>query len=418
MVVANGRENDARRLSAELHAFHELARVVASGPYTADEIVERICKEVRTGFGFDRALLARYDAEQGTLHAYVQQNIDWPGDAWLPLDMFPFLQRALAERRAVYVPDAASTGAVPEKIVARFAVGSLVGVPLVTEDRCVGFLVCDRRSRRDHFDVGEQELLLLSTLGRVAAVFIDKADQYSTLEHALEELRRVDQTKTDFVGVASHELRTPIAVVHGIASTLHLRGHELTDDQLDELRQTLFEQTTRLAALAQSLLDLSRIDAGSVRPEPQRFRPRERIETLLSQIAPDRLGDVRVVVRPDLELVTDPDALERIVANLVTNALHYGAPPVKVQAVEAEPFRLLVEDHGNGVDPGFVERLFDRFSRGRESERQRVGGAGLGLAIARSYAVALGGDLLYEDRCPGARFALELPGAVAVSAAP
>jgi signal transduction histidine kinase len=415
MVLASSRENDARRLSAELHAFHELARVVASGPYTADEIVERICGEVRTGFGFERALLARYDLEQRTLHAFVQQNIEWPGDAWLPLDMFPFLQQALQERRAVFVFDAASDGAVPEKIVARFAVGSLVGVPLISEDRCVAFLVCDRRGGRDHFEVGDQELHLLSTLGWVAAVFIDKADQYGELEEALEELRRIDQTKTDFVGIASHELRTPIAVVHGIASTLHLRGHELADNQLDELRETLFQQTTRLSALAQSLLDLSRIEAGSVQPQPQQFRPRERIETLLTQIAPDRLDDVVVGVPPELELVTDPDALERIVGNLVTNALRYGEPPVEVQAVVSEPFRLVVEDHGAGVDPSFVDRLFDRFSRGRESEVQRVGGAGLGLAIARSYAVALGGDLRYEHGRAGARFALELPGALAAA---
>jgi signal transduction histidine kinase len=412
MVVASSQQNDARRLSAELRAFHELARVVASGPYTATEIVDRICTEVRTGFGFERAMLVRYHADERTLHAFVQQNIEWPGDEWLRIDKFPFLEQALAERRAVLVRDAGPAGAVPEKIVQRFAVGSIVAVPLVVEDRCLGFLVADRRGGADRFDVGEEDLQLLSTLGLVAAVFVDKADQYSELAEALGELRRLDQTKTDFVGIASHELRTPIAVVHGIASTLHLRGHELADHQLDDLRRTLFEQTTRLSSLAQGLLDLSRIDAGAVRPHPERFRPRERIETMLAQIAPDRLADVRLAVPPELEIVTDPDALERIVSNLVTNALRYGKPPVEVQAAHSDPFRLVVEDHGGGVDASFVDRLFDRFSRGGD-EPQRVGGAGLGLAIARSYAIALGGDLRYEDVGSGARFALVLPGVVA-----
>jgi signal transduction histidine kinase len=412
MVVASSQEHDARRLSAELRAFHELARVVASGTYTAAEIVDRICTAVRTGFGFQRAMLVRYDADERTVHAFVQQNIVWPGDEWLRIDKFPFLEQALAERRAVLVADAGPSGAVPEKIVERFAVGSIVGVPLVAEDRCLGFLVADRRGGADHFAVAEEELQLLSTVGWVAAAFVDKADQYSALEDALEELRRLDQTKTDFVGIASHELRTPIAVVHGIASTLHLRGHELADNQIHELRRTLFEQTTRLSSLAQGLLDLSRIEAGAVRPHPERFRPRERIETLLSEIAPDRLDDVDLAVSPELEIVTDADALERIVANLVTNALRYGHPPVEVHAEASEPFRLVVSDHGGGVDPAFVDRLFDRFSRGGE-DRQRVGGAGLGLAIARSYALVLGGDLHYEDSGQGARFALVLPGAIA-----
>ena len=410
MVVTSSQEGGTR-LSAELRAFHDLARVVASGPYTATEIVNRICTTVRTGFGFERAMLVRYDDGERTVHAFVQQNIDWPGEAWLHIEKFPFLEQALAEGRAVLVDDARAAGAAPGKIIERFGVGSIVGVPLVVEDRCLGFLVADRLGGANRFELGDEDLKLLSTIGWVAAVFVDKADQYSALEDALDELQRVDQTKTDFVGIASHELRTPIAVVHGIASTLHLRGHELAHHQLDQLRETLFQQTTRLSSLAQGLLDLSRIEAGAVQPQPRLFRPRERIETLLPQIAPDRLDDVQVSVPPELEIVTDPDALERIVANLVTNALRYGDPPVEVGAEATEPFRLVVADNGNGVDPAFVDRLFDRFSRGGD-ERHRTGGAGLGLAIARSYAVALGGDLRYEDAHPGACFALVLPGAV------
>ena len=408
MVVAGSKQGNTGRLSAELRAFHELARVVASGPYTAGEILDRICSEVRRGFGFERALLVRYDADAGTVHAVVQHNVEWPGDEWLDIERFPFLAQAAARGRAVQIRDAAAEGAVPDAIVERFGVGSLVAVPLVVEDRCLGFVVADRRGGAERFDVDQEDMQLLSTLGWVSAVFVDKADQYGELEEALADLRRLDEMKTDFVGIASHELRTPIAVVHGIASTLHLRGDELTHEQLAELRRTLFEQTTRLSSLTQGLLDLSRIEAGAVRPRPERFHPRERIETLLPQIAPDRLDDVRLAIAPELELVTDADAFERIVANLVTNALRYGRPPVDVRAEIDEPLRIVVRDHGDGVEAVFVSRLFERFSRGGD-DRRRESGAGLGLAIARSYALALNGDLRYEDGCPGASFALVLP---------
>ena len=411
MVVAGSEQGRTGRLSAELRAFHELARVVASGPYTAGEILDRICSEVRRGFGFERALLVRHDADAGTVHAVVQHNVEWPGDEWLDIERFPFLVQAAAGRRAVQIRDAAAERAVPDAIVGRFGVGSLVAVPLVVEDRCLGFVVADRRGGAERFDVDEQDMQLLSTLGWVAAVFVEKADQYGELEQALADLRRLDEMKTDFVGIASHELRTPIAVVHGIASTLHLRGGELTPEQLAELRRTLFEQTTRLSSLTQGLLDLSRIEAGALRPRPERFRPRERIETLLPQIAPDRLGDVRLAVAPELELVTDADAFERIVANLVTNALRYGRPPIDVRAELGEPLRIVVRDHGDGVEATFVSRLFERFSRGGD-DRRREAGAGLGLAIARSYALALNGDLRYEDGRPGACFALVLPASV------
>ncbi len=405
-VSAHGLSRDG--LPADLRAFSELARVVASGPYAVADIVERICTAVRTGFGFERALLVRFDSRARTIHAIVQQGLDWPGDQWLDLDRFPFLERALAEREAVFVPDVRAEPAMPTTIAERFRIRSIVAVPLTIEDRCAGFLVADRRHGDAEFELAPEDLRLLSTLGWVAAVFVEKAADYAELQEALAELRQLDTAKSDFVGIASHELRTPIAVVHGIASTLHLRGDELAHEQLLELRRTLFEQTTRLSALTQSLLDLSRIEAGAMVPKPERFRPRERVETLLPQIAPDRVGEITIGVPPELELRTDPEAVERVLANLLTNALRYGKPPVQVWAELHPTVRLIVEDRGEGVEEELVDRLFDRFSRSR-TKPQAAGGAGLGLAIARSYALALGGDLVYEHASPGARFTLVLP---------
>jgi signal transduction histidine kinase len=397
----------SERLSPELRVFHELARVVAAGPYRVDEVLDGICTEVRKAFGFDRALLVRHDRENETVHAVVQQGVNWPGETWLPLDMFPFLRRALEEGRTVYVDDALAEGAMPETIVERFGVRSLVAVPLSVENRCLGFLVLDRSG--GEFELTETDAELLTALGCVAAVLIEKADHYAELQDAVEELRTLDEAKSDFISIASHELRTPIAVVHGVASTLHLRGDELDSDQVHELRQTLFEQTRRLAELAGQLLDLSRFEAGVVVPEPEQFLPRQRIEELLLRIVPERIPDCRVEVDPRLELVTDPLAFERVVANLVTNALRYGEPPVVVRAETEDGFRLVVEDHGKGIEPAFVPRLFDRFSRS-DSARRQAGGAGLGLSIAQSFAQTLGGALTYESGQPtGARFALELP---------
>ena len=134
--------------------------------------------------------------------------------------------------------------------------------------------------------------------------------------------------RTEFVSLASHELRTPISVVHGVAATLHHRGDALDHDQLRGLRRLLFEQTTRLAELTEQLLDLSRLDAGAVRLRTERFSPRERCETLLPRLAPDRAADVRIEIDPAVEIVSDPNAFERVVSNLVVNALRYGSPPV------------------------------------------------------------------------------------------
>jgi signal transduction histidine kinase len=102
--------------------------------------------------------------------------------------------------------------------------------------------------------------------------------------------------------------------------------------------------------------------------------------------------------------------IERVVGNLLTNALHYGATPIRIVGrLTDRHVRIIVEDSGEGIDPQFVPHLFDRFRRSETSGQKKVG-AGLGLSIARSYARAHGGELLFDPTGrPGARFELVLP---------
>lgn len=247
----------------------------------------------------------------------------------------------------------------------------------------------------------EADLSVLTALGEAAAAVADRARD---VDHA-------DQLKNDFVSIASHELRTPISVVHGIAATLHSRIEELRAEQVHALLGTLVQQTDRLRDLADQLLDLTRIDSGAD-GRAECFHPRERLDELVPRIAGDRAVDVRVLVDADAQLVADPIAFERVVANLILNALRYGKAPVEVRCQTGERFRFLVEDRGPGVDPEFVPRLFERFSRSDDTRRSGAPGTGLGLAIAAAYAEALHGRLDYESAEPtGARFILSLPAA-------
>jgi signal transduction histidine kinase len=247
----------------------------------------------------------------------------------------------------------------------------------------------------------EADLSVLTALGEAAAAVADRA----------RDVDDADRLKNDFVSIASHELRTPISVVHGIASTLHARVDDLRPDQVHALLGTLVQQTDRLRDLADQLLDLSRIESGAG-AYAERFHPRQRLDELVPRIAGERAADVHVLVEEDAQLIADPIAFERVAANLILNALRYGKAPVEVRCEEGERFRLLVEDRGPGVDPEFVPRLFDRFSRSDDTRRSGAPGVGLGLAIATAYADALGGRLDYEPVAPtGARFILSLPAA-------
>ncbi len=117
-----------------------------------------------------------------------------------------------------------------------------------------------------------------------------------------------------------------------------------------------------------------------------------------------RLADepaIDVAIDPGCEVVADPVAFERVVENLLTNAVKYGRAPI---AVRGDCDRLVVEDSGPGVAADFVPHLFERFTRAGGVPRS-VAGAGLGLAIARAFATAAGGELTYEPAEPsGSRF--------------
>lgn len=288
--------------------------------------------------------------------------------------------------------------------------GDAVRIPLEVEGRLAGWLVAEQA--RGERRVDDHDVRLLVAVGAAASVVLEHALRRREQEQALAELRRVERAKEEFASVASHELRGPIAVVHGISTTLRFRHDALDERQRADLRDALYEQSQRLTELAEQLLDLSRVDAGRLDVDRAPFRLREVVAGVLERVVPGRAAEVELAIDPAREVVSDRSAFERVVGNLLANAFKYGHPPVRVAAADGRGCtRLAIEDRGPGVDPVFAPRLFERFTRSDAARRGAASGAGLGLAIAQRYAEALGGSLRYEQARPegGARFVLTLP---------
>jgi signal transduction histidine kinase len=260
---------------------------------------------------------------------------------------------------------------------------------------------------------GREEVATLKTLGSLTELALDRARLFSQEQAARQALEEADELKMNFIALASHELRTPVAVIHGVVETIERRGDLIAADQRADLETMLRSQAAGLKSLVEQLLDLSRLDAHAVAIDPRRIPVRQRVEEIVAMSAGARAREVGVEVPADLEAVVDPDAFDRILTNLVTNALRYGRAPIHVSArSENGGLQLAVEDRGEGVPSEFVPKLFERFSRSDPS-RRRAGGTGLGLAIAHSYAEAHAGELRYRDARPhGARFELVLPNLV------
>jgi signal transduction histidine kinase len=257
---------------------------------------------------------------------------------------------------------------------------------------------------------GDEEFSMLRALGGLIGVALDRSRLFAHERAAREALEEADRLKSNFVSLAAHELRAPVAAVHGLAETLLKRAPELPEPRRIELREMLVRQTSRLLILVEQLLDLSRLEADAIAIRPEILRVRTRVEEIVAGTAGVAAPLIEVRIPDALEAPVDPAAFDRIVSNLVANALRYGAEPISITAeLRDRHFRLAVEDRGPGVPPELIPDLFERFARGASA---RVGGVGtgLGLAIARSYAQAHAGDLLYEPAEPhGARFELVLP---------
>ena len=226
----------------------------------------------------------------------------------------------------------------------------------------------------------------------------------------IRELARLERYRREFVADVSHEIKTPLTGIIGAAEMIG----EADDSSRPRLAAMIAKESKRLNALVQQILDLARLDREGAAPE----RARTDLAGLVREILEERRAEaesrgVERVFRGNGEVFADCDAtlVAEAVSNLVGNAVrHSGSPKVEVAcAATAHGAEIAVEDHGVGIPPEHVERVFERFYRVDQARAAESGGAGLGLAIVRRIARLHGGDVRLEPVSPhGCRFVLGL----------
>jgi two-component system sensor histidine kinase MtrB len=239
-------------------------------------------------------------------------------------------------------------------------------------------------------------------LGNLAVAFNRMAtslqDQINALVEAHDRERR-------FVADVSHELRTPLTALVNETAMLQHRIDGLREGER-RIGTMLVADVSRLRALVEDLLEVSRLEAGSTPPETSDVD----VGRFLQAVVDDRHPDARLVVpEPVGRVGTDRRSLERIVGNLLDNARNHAphSPVTVIGHIDGELLTVDVSDEGPGVPESELPRLFDRFYK---ADASRQGGSGLGLAIARQHARRLGGDLTAElGTGGGLTFRLQIP---------
>ncbi|MHB1344872.1 MAG: sensor histidine kinase [Thermoleophilia bacterium] len=234
----------------------------------------------------------------------------------------------------------------------------------------------------------------------------------SSLEEMRREVRHSDESLRGFVASAAHELRTPLTSIQGFSQAL-LDGTADTPEQRRRSAAAVFRESSRLRRLVEALLTLSRFDSREFRPAAVRVDARVLVLEEVDRLAEAGLVEPeRVRVGPEeapVLLVTDPDMLRQVVANLLRNAAQYGgSDPIAVRLHAGDgSVRLDVQNGGESLAPEERDRVFARFFRGRSGVRQE--GFGLGLPLVREICEVLGGTVELLDSGEGTTFRVTLP---------
>jgi len=258
---------------------------------------------------------------------------------------------------------------------------------------------------------GPEQRQLLETCASLLAISIERIHYVEIAQSTLVQMES-ERLRHSLLAAISHDLRTPLAALVGMADTLALAAGE-GPGRSAEIAQSMREAASRMSSQVSNLLDMARLQSGQVHLRRQ-WLPLEEslggaIRAMQGVLAP---GRVRVRLAGDLPLVhIDPALFERVLCNLLENAAKYtpAGSPIDIGAVVAgDHVRIAVDDQGPGLPPGREESVFEMFERGRKESA--TPGVGLGLAICRAIVEAHGGTIRGETRDGGgARFTIDLP---------
>jgi signal transduction histidine kinase len=282
----------------------------------------------------------------------------------------------------------------------------VLAMALLGSTAVTGYGLLVRKQANSAATVAITAVLSLLVATRLALLLREEERLRHELDLRNERLLELDRMKDGFVASVSHELRTPLTSIRGFTTTMTERWDQLSDEDKLAFLQTIDSQAKRLNRLVDTVLLLSRIEAGrmsSVREPLDIASP--------ARDAVKELGlDVRIEVNGETAALVeaDPDHIYQIFVNLLVNARRYGAPPIRI-TIEADERDVIarVSDEGEGVPMEFVPHLFDNFTQAPNARTAQ--GSGLGLAIVKGLVETAGGEVWYEHLQPrGSCFVVRL----------
>ena len=288
---------------------------------------------------------------------------------------------------------------------------AVIATPVWSQGRLAAVMTAGTRLRMEISDLEREAFELLAAhAGRA----LENAERFEAERSAVERMAELDRMKQDFLSSVSHEIRTPLTVIEGNGLTMEQHWDRLDDQTLREFLASMNANAKSLDAIVSKLLDFSRLESGRLEvhtTEVPVMVALDRVTARLSDLAARHM--VMVEGDPQVAVSADPLLLDRVLENLLSNALKYTPPGTGIllsaQSSGSEVV-FAVTDHGPGIPEDEVARLGERFFRGGDPNDRPAKGIGLGLALAREFLQLHGSALEVESTVGrGSRFWFRLP---------
>jgi len=430
-IELNSAQEELDKRLSGLDGLQKISRLVST-TLDEEEIFLRLNQSVLSDLGFDQFLILLHEQSKDfrcrLALGFSQENLDF----LLPfLSQHPQLITNLMQQQII--SSRKQKDGEHQELLRILGVKSLVITPLLDQKKLIGVLFAGNLINQNILTEGDEELIAilsdqiaqaLKNARLFEAAYRSSQDlerkvleRTHELSSALEEVRRISKTKTDFISAVSHELRTPLTSIKGYASLL-LTGKmgDIPENVKDRLSK-INHHSDSLVKLINELLDISRIESGKVSMQ----RSRQSIVPLIDntrdllspQIKEKNITYVTDVPQELPEVDIDPSQIERVIINLVGNAIKFtpenGAITIRA-AQNTASLTVSVIDTGIGIREEDIPNLFMEFYRTENAINQDIKGSGLGLALAKKIIEAHGGQIAVTSKInEGSTFSFTLP---------
>lgn len=402
-----------KRQGERLEVLHDVNLAVAS-TIDSKRILESFLEKALTYLPYAAAIVRLRHGQTGLFETAAFRGLTTP-ELEASMNPLDWLDELFEGRSPVRVDRVFMDRRIKDlELFRREGLVSFVGFPMVASATFLGSLIFFTREEH-HFD--EEELEFLATLTGPLAIALHHSHLFNQVQQQANELRQANQVKDEFLGVVSHELKTPLNVISGYSNMLtEGKLGEVTPIQ-EKALQTVSRQSKELHNLINSVLQVNNIEAEILQAEFQEVNFWEFLSELRAFYDYPLEKDVKLVweLPTDLPvLFADRGKLRHVLENLINNAIKFtdqGAVTISARFLASRKMmEFKVADTGIGIPKEILPSIFERFRQVDSSDARVYGGVGLGLYIAKKYANLIGGTIQVESRLGhGSTFALRIP---------